>query len=312
MPRPRANSIRSVIVPAAGLGTRLLSATKEQPKEMLPIFAKGDHGTLCLKPALQQIFEQLFDDGVRNFYFIVGREKRAIEDHFTPDRELIQRLSNHKTHIQLRQLECFYNRIDAATIVWVNQPAPKGFGDAVLRAETLVNEESFIVNAGDTCVLSRERSLVTRLMETHLTEGADATLSLKAVSNPTQYGVAEVSGKSKGVFSIRAVVEKPERPRSKLAIMPLYAFTHRIFEALKTTRMGMDRELQLTDAIQKLISSGRRVQALELNADDIRLDVGTPETYWQALQATYRHASLRERGYSRRLFKRAREAFSRD
>jgi UTP--glucose-1-phosphate uridylyltransferase len=291
MSRPSLKNLKSVIIPAAGLGTRLLSATKELPKEMLPIFAKGDNGALCLKPILQQTFEQLFDHGVRNFYFVVGREKRAIEDHFTPDHELIRRLSSHNRRIQLRELACFYNRIDAATIVWVNQPAPKGFGDAVLRAENLVNEASFMVNAGDTCVLSRGRGLASRLAEAHL-EGADATLSLKVVPDPRQYGVAEVSGKSGAAFSVRAVVEKPKTPRGRLAIMPLYVFTHEIFEMLKTTRIGMHRELQLTDAIQKLINSGRKVQAIELSADDIRLDVGTPETYWQALQAAHRHACM--------------------
>jgi UTP--glucose-1-phosphate uridylyltransferase len=244
---------------------------------------------------LQQIFEQLFDHGVRNFYFIVGREKRAIEDHFTPDRELIKKLNNPNRRIQMKQLADFYDRIDAATIVWVNQPVPKGFGDAVLRAENLVDDGSFIVNAGDTCVLSGDSGLIARLARAHSRDGADATLSLRVVSDPRQYGVAEVSGKSQGSFRVRAVVEKPKRPRSSLAIMPLYVFTQKIFEALRVTKIGTGRELQLTDAIQKLIDTGYRVQAVKLKADDIRLDVGTPETYWQALKATHRYACMPQR-----------------
>ncbi len=88
-------AVKKTVIPAAALGTRLLSATKEQPKEMLPVFAAGKDGGLCLKPMVQHILEQLVDFGVREFYFIVGRGKRAIEDQFTPDRDYTHRLNAH-------------------------------------------------------------------------------------------------------------------------------------------------------------------------------------------------------------------------
>jgi UTP--glucose-1-phosphate uridylyltransferase len=156
--------MNSAVVAAAGLGTRLLSATKEQPKEMLPVFASTD-GIVCVKPIIQEIFEQLFDVGVRRFFFIVGKGKRAIEDHFTPDREFIDRLGVHGNNNQASHLDAFYRRIDASMIVWVNQPEPKGFGDAVLQAKHLMTEEPFLLHAGDTIIKSRTESIPTRLAQ---------------------------------------------------------------------------------------------------------------------------------------------------
>lgn len=289
--------IKSVVVPAAGLGTRLLSATKEQPKEMLPVFGASEDGILCLKPMMQQIFEQLFDLDFRNFYFVVGREKRAIEDHFTPDRNLIERLQVHGKNRNIETLEGFYSKVEAANIVWVNQPDPKGFGDAVLRAEPLINEDSFMVHAGDTCILSSGR-FHSRLVQVHEKYDSDATLSLKEIQGPTIriYGVADAAEAEEQTLTVRGVVEKPDAPQSKLAIMPIYLFKWNIFEALRATKPGKGGEIQLTDAIQKLIEAGLKVLAVKLTSDEIRLDIGTPETYWDALNQTYSHAVTQTRG----------------
>src|SRR4029077_6501330 len=127
------------VIPVAGLGTRLLTATKVQPKEMLPVFAK-EGGELCIKPLVQLVFEQLFDFGIREFCFVVGRGKRAIEDHFSPDDDYLKRLTVQDKTASTHQaatasaLEKFYRRIDRASLMWVNQPVPLGFGHAVLQA----------------------------------------------------------------------------------------------------------------------------------------------------------------------------------
>jgi UTP--glucose-1-phosphate uridylyltransferase len=281
--------VTSVVIPAAGLGSRLLTATKEQPKEMLPIFARGGGESLCLKPMLQQIFEQLFDLNIRRFYFIVGREKRAIEDHFTPDTNRIRQLKAARNgRVQAKLLEGFYTRIERSTIVWVNQPMPKGFGEAVLRAEGLVDEDSFMVHAGDSCVISSgQQPFYKRLIQTHAHDESDATLSIHEVSDPRHYGVVEISGYGEGPLQVKGVTEKPARPRSKLAILPMYVFRKSIFDMLRITQPDKAGEIQLTDGIQKLIQTGRRVQALKLGRSDVRLDIGRPETYWEALQFTY-------------------------
>jgi UTP--glucose-1-phosphate uridylyltransferase len=282
--------IRKAVVPAAGLGTRLLSATKEQPKEMLPVFAAGEGDALCLKPMVQRIFEELFDFGVREFYFIVGKEKRAIEDHFTPDAYYVNRLSSHGKGSQATQLSEFYEKIAAASIVWVNQSEPRGFGDAVLQAQRLVGDEQFLVHAGDTYIISAPPTVHSRLVNAHTNGQTDATLALQEVSDPRHYGVAEIEASETDILNVKRVVEKPVKPATNLAIMPLYVFNPTIFQALRVTLPDSRGEVQLTDAIQRLIEGGHSVRAIRLGRDDIRLDIGTPETYWEALELSHRYA----------------------
>lgn len=280
--------ITKAVVPAAGLGTRLLSATKEQPKEMLPLFAVFGDGTICLKPIVQQIFEQLFDFGLRDFYFIVGRGKRAIEDHFTPDHGFVSRLDALGKGGQV--LQDFYRRIEESSIIWVNQPEPKGFGAAVLQAQPLVDGEPFLVHAGDTYIISGTQSILERLTRAHARSEAEATLAIQEVADPRQYGVAEVRETAADSYDVKAVVEKPAEPKSRLAIMPVYVFEPSILEVLRATLPGRRGEIELTDAIQKLIDTGHRVEAVKLQEDDIRLDIGTPESYWKALELSHRYA----------------------
>ena len=147
--------IKKVVITAAGLGTRLLSVTTEMPKEMLPLFCMGSNGDLLLKPVLQLIFEQLYEVGFREFCFIVGRGKRSIEDHFTPDYSYVELLRKRGKEGLAMELEEFYRKVESSVIAWINQPEPRGFGDAVLRAEPFVDNEPFLVHAGDTYVISR-------------------------------------------------------------------------------------------------------------------------------------------------------------
>lgn len=283
-------SVSKAVIPAAGLGTRLLSATKEQPKEMLPLFA-SERGLLCLKPAVQQIFEQLYDLGLREFCFIVGKGKRAIEDHFTPDWNYVRELNEHRKSVQATQLEHLYGKIEASRIVWVNQPEPRGFGHAVLQAESLVGNETFLVQAGDTYITAASTPIHSRLLKAHFNNGADVTLTVQKVRDPRQYGVAEVRSSSSKPLRVLKVEEKPAKPKSNFAIMPLYIFNRTIFDSLRKTEKDSVGEIQLTDAIQGLLDSGSKVQAISLRADDLRLDIGTPETYWEALELSYRNAT---------------------
>jgi UTP--glucose-1-phosphate uridylyltransferase len=259
---------------------------------MLPVFAATEVGTLCVKPIVQEIFEQLFDSGVREFYFIVGRGKRAIEDHFTPERESVDLLNAQGKSGPASDLEHFYSRITQSMIVWVNQPEPKGFGDAVLQAQKLIGTETFLVHAGDTFIISKGSSAIhRRLNGVHSGGNANATLTIQDVADPREYGVAELTERTDGTFDVKRVVEKPTQPASNHAIMPLYIFDAKIFDALAATSPGKGGEVQLTDAIQKLIDTRHTVQAIKLYNDDVRIDIGTPETYWEAIGLSYRLAS---------------------
>ena len=169
------------VIPVAGLGTRLLTATKVQPKEMLPVFAKeGDE--LCIKPLVQLVFEQLFDFGIREFCFVVGRGKRTIEDHFTPDGDYLKRLTMRDRSVtstgaaMASALERFYRRVDGASIMWVNQPVPLGFGHAVLQAKVFAGDDPFLVHAGDAYVYCTDFGHLRRLLSS-FEENAECSFS---------------------------------------------------------------------------------------------------------------------------------------
>jgi len=248
----------------------------------------NSHHNLYVRPLLQSVYEQLCDIGIGEFCFVVGRGKRAIEDHFTPDRRFIISLNNKGKNALAQSMEEFYQRIEKSVITWVNQPEPRGFGDSVLKAEPLVVSEDFIVHAGDTYIISDQNSHLKRLLKVHEEKGADATFLLQEVEDPRSYGVAEVTETEQGVLLVESVVEKPEKPASNLAIMPIYTFNPAIFRALKSVPLGKGGELQLTDGIQRLIDWGLKVYAIKMSSDEVRLDIGTPETYWEALEASYR------------------------
>ena len=285
--------VKKVVITAAGLGTRLLPMSKELPKEMLPIYTKGGSGTPVLKPLLQALFEQLYRFGIREFCFIVGRGKRAVEDHFTPDPDYVAKLNNKGKNTIAAEMVSFYRMVEDSTIVWINQPEPKGFGHAVLMAKPFVEDDPFLVCAGDTYIISKNNEFLKRLVETHERTNSHATILLQRVRDPRKYGVAEVKSVSgmDGVVKVSRVVEKPEKPPSNLAIMPFYIFKPEIMDVLERLKPGVGGEIQLTDGIQGLIDKGRPVYGVLLREDEIRLDIGTPETYWEAIRLSHEYFS---------------------
>ncbi len=283
--------LKKVVIPAAGLGTRLLSVTKEQPKEMLPVFAKGKNGDLCLKPIVQLVFEQLYHVGFREFCFIVGRGKRAIEDHFTPDFSYVSMLDSKGKDGPAEDLEKFYKMIDGSTVSWVNQPEPRGFGDAVLKAKSFAGEDKFMVHAGDSHFLSKDADHLRRVMDASVKTKANALFLSMEVDDPKRFGIVEGETIENGLVKVKHLVEKPLRPASKLAIMPVYVFDSNIFKALEATKAGFAGELQLTDGIQKMVDWNLNVYTTRVGSDEIWLDIGSPDLYWQAQNLSHKHWS---------------------
>jgi len=253
---------------------------------MFPLFAKDELGRMGLKPLLQIIFEHLFDLGFREFCFIVGRGKRAIEDHFTPDHRFLEYL-NSKDGELANHLESFYKRIEDSTILYLNQSEPLGFGHAVLLSKTIVGNEPVLVHAGDVYIQSLGEDHIRRLIGEHRKTGADVTITLHEVADPRQHGVAEVIEGKANEIRVANVVEKPDIPKTNLAIMPMYVFQPVIFEALENISLGKSGEVQLTDGIKKLIDSGAKVMAVRVKKNEIRFDVGSPESYWEAFNLSY-------------------------
>ncbi|MFQ6134849.1 MAG: sugar phosphate nucleotidyltransferase, partial [Nitrososphaerales archaeon] len=170
---------------------------------------------------------------------------------------------------------------------WINQPEAKGVGHAVLQARSFTNKEPFIVHAGDTYITSNGEEHIRQILKTQEKEEATATLCLLEVDNPKHYGIAEII-EANQPYRIKRVIEKPEKPLTNLAVMPIYAFTERIYEALEETKPGKGGETQLTDGIQKLIEWNQNVLALILK-HTLHLDIGTPGSYWHAQKLSYQH-----------------------
>ena len=268
---------------------RLYPATKEQPKEMLPIFTTTSDGEVMIKPVVQVVFEQLHNAGLREFCFVVGRRKRSIEDHFTPDAECVRNLEDLGRNSLAANIREFYANLRSSTIMWVNQPEAKGFGNAVLMAQPFVQNEQCLVHAGDSCIISTGMNYIKKLLGVHDRFEADATFLVLEIKKPKQYGIIEGKEAAPGVIKVNSAVEKPVKPATNLAIMAMYAFRPAIFKALEKTKPGKNGEIQLTDAIQKLIDDGLNVYAVKLDKSYSHLDVGSPERYWEGLCVSHKH-----------------------
>jgi len=275
-----------IVLTAAGRGTRLLPFTKEMPKEMMPIFTKIHNNQRSVIPLLQYIFEQFYSMKIRDFCFVVGRDKRSIKDHFALHQSYLNELSvNRKTMLN------FYKKLKNCHLIWVNQNKPLGFGDAVKRVEKFVGEEDFILQAGDISIVSRFKHPILRLIEiAKKNPDASAILVCKKVKDAKRYGILQIKNRSPQVYFVEGVEEKPVRPKSNLGILALYYFKPEIFHSLKKTKQGKNNELQLTDGIQQMINDGKKVLAIPLTKDDIEIDVGTVESYRDAQVSSYKRA----------------------
>ena len=278
--------IKKAVIPAAGLGTRLLPITKELPKEMLPIVAVTKNGKLCMKPMLQAIFEQLYDVYFREFAFIVGKGKRAIEDHFSPDEDFVQYLEDRNRKDSAEELQDFYRKINESNVVFINQPKPRGFGDAVGRAALFTGSERFLMQAGDDLVISKDNNHLRRATETFEEYDADTLFLVEEVQDPRNYGVVTGKEIKPGVLQVESIVEKPQKPQSNLAIVALYLFKPIIYKAINEVKPDKNGEIQLAEALQLLIKWNCKVFGLKLGSNEKRIDIGTAESYLEMLKST--------------------------
>ncbi len=236
-------SIRKAVIPAAGLGTRFLPATKASPKEMLPVVDK---------PAIQYVVEEAVRAGMDDVLMITGRSKRALEDHFDRVVELEQTL---EAKGDLVKLALVREASELATVHYVRQGDPAGLGHAVLAAAQHVGQEAFAVLLGDDLIDPRD-ALLSTMVEVQQREGG-SVVALMQVPHETihLYGCAAVES-SGDVVQITGLVEKPpvEQAPSDLAIIGRYVLSATVFDVLRRTPPGRGGEIQLTDALQELIS----------------------------------------------------------
>ncbi|MHC9537679.1 UTP--glucose-1-phosphate uridylyltransferase GalU [Dellaglioa sp. BT-FLS60] len=258
--------VRKAIIPAAGLGTRFLPATKAMAKEMLPIVDK---------PTIQYIVEEAKAAGIEDILIVTGKGKRPIEDHFDSVPELE---ANLKAKGKTELLKIVEETTDI-NLFFIRQSHPRGLGDAVLMAKDFVGDEPFVVMLGDDIMQDKvplTKQLMNRYEETHASTLAVMEVPHKEVS---KYGViAPQNEVSKGLFDVEKFVEKPaiEDAPSDLAIIGRYLLTPEIFGMLETQEPGEGNEIQLTDAIDRL-NKTQRVFAHEFKGD--RYDVGNKFGY---------------------------------
>jgi len=271
------------VLTVAGLGTRLLPLTKDIPKEMLPIYSRTKSGELILKPILQEIFESLYQYKIRDFCFVVGKSKRAVQDHFTPDFDLIKYLKKEKKGKQVEVLNQFFKKLEKSHISFTYQPKPIGFGDAIECGKRFVGNDYFLLHAGDDIVISKNNNHIKRLEANFKKYNAEMACLIEKVDDPTNYGVVNGKFLEKNVIEIKEMQEKPKKPKSKYAIIAIYIFKPTIFQYLSKVKKSSNPEKQLADAFNEAIKNKAKMIGVILNKNEKRIDIGTPETYYKVL-----------------------------
>ena len=274
--------VRKAIIPAAGLGTRFLPATKAQPKEMLPIVDK---------PTIQYIIEEAVASGIEEILIITGRNKKCIEDHFDKSVELEMELEkNNKTEL----LDLVRGISDMVDIHYIRQKEPRGLGHAILCAKAFVGNEPFAVLLGDD-VVDSEVPCLKQLMDCYK-EYKTSILGVQTVAkeNVDKYGIVDGIHIEDRVYKVKNLVEKPavEDAPSNVAILGRYIITPQIFDILSETKPGKGGEIQLTDALQTLIENEAMYA---YNFEGRRYDVGDKLGFLQAtVEFALKRPELRE------------------
>jgi UTP--glucose-1-phosphate uridylyltransferase len=238
-------AVTKAVIPAAGLGTRFLPATKASPKEMLPVVDK---------PAIQYVVEEAVRAGLDDILMVTGRNKRPLEDHFDRVVELEESLAAKGDEQKLALVQ---EASRLATIHYVRQGDPLGLGHAVLAAAQHVGDQPFAVLLGDDLIDARD-PLLEQMVALQQREGGSVVALMEVPKDQvSMYGCAAVQGGDGDVVRITGLVEKPavEAAPSNLAVIGRYILSPAVFEVLRATAPGSGGEIQLTDAIQELIST---------------------------------------------------------
>lgn len=253
-------TVKKAIIPAAGLGTRFLPATKAMPKEMLPIVDK---------PTIQYIVEEAIESGIEDIIIVTGKGKRAIEDHFDHSFELEQNLLEKGKHEILKKVQ----ESSKINIHYIRQKEPKGLGHAVWCARKFIGSEPFAVLLGDDIVQAETPCLRQLMDQYEATQSSVIGVQTVPETETHRYGIIDPLAQKGRSYQVSQFVEKPDQGTapSNLAIMGRYVLTPEIFTFLENQQTGAGGEIQLTDAIQRL-NEIQRVFAYDFEGK--RYDVG--------------------------------------
>ncbi len=263
--------IRKAVIPAAGLGTRFLPATKSMPKEMLPIIDK---------PIIQFVVEEAIASGIDDIIIITGRGKRAIEDYFDTSPELENHLVKNEKYKLLREIKDIASLAD---IHYIRQKEPNGLGDAVLKAEKHIGAEPFAVLLGDD-IIKAKVPCIKQLMTLFDEYNQHAVIAVEEVSAEkiSDYGILKGREIADSVYRVEDIIEKPslDEAPSNIGAVGRYILTPKIFECIRKTGQGKGNEIQLTDAI-RLLKSEEEVYGYVF--EGTRYDAGDKAGYVKAI-----------------------------
>jgi UTP--glucose-1-phosphate uridylyltransferase len=238
-------AIKKAVFPVAGLGTRFLPATKANPKEMLPIVDK---------PLIQYAVEEAIQSGITELIFVTGRNKRSIEDHFDKNIELEASLIASNKNLLLESIRSIIP--SHVKCIYTRQSEPLGLGHAVLQAKTIINDEPFAVLLADD-LTDAHTPVLKQLILQHQKEQS-SVIAIEDISKEktVQYGIVDVGDSKNNLYKINSIVEKPQPidAPSTLGVIGRYVFNPEIFDCLEKIKPGKGGEIQLTDAIQMLLS----------------------------------------------------------
>ena len=286
--------MKTAVVTTAGLGTRLLTTTKASPKTLLPLYDRSFDGNKepLLRPLIEIIFENLYDNGFRKFCFIVGtKNKKSILNHILPDQEYIKLLKKRNNLFDKRfvnALQKFYKKFEKCEIKWISQNSPMGFGHALLASKKFVGNDPFLLHTGD--AYFPDYSFLTDFIKSsQYDKKTTTTLLLQYKKSLKGFGIAQTK-KKVPLDIVFHVAEKPKKPQSNLVILPIYILKPDIFEALKKTSLGYNNELQVTDAINTLMGWNHKVTAYNFR-NNKWFDIGTTRAYFHALNYSFKIAT---------------------
>lgn len=278
------------MITAAGLGTRLLPATRELPKEMFPFCVYDSHGSPCAKPMIQLVFESLYSHGLRNFCFVVGRRRRAVEDFFTEDRPLLDLLLTKTNNGVADQMEMFFQKLRSSDLSFLRQPEPLGFGDAILKSKHFVGNDDFVLHAGDDVILSEGNDHLRRLEAGFRDHDAAIACLLSEGEETRLYGAVTGDELGDGCVMIDSVEEKPTHSKLKTSVIAVYAFKPVVFDYLQEAKSKVRPEGELEFAVRKMIADGLPFVGVKLAKDERRIDIGSPLSYIAAMDSVLKRS----------------------
>ncbi len=267
--------VTDAVIPVAGLGTRLLPATRSQPKEMLPVLDR---------PVVQHVIEELVAGGIGRVLFVTGKRKRAIEDHFDADPELGSApLIDPRAGLQ---------------ILYTRQPRPAGLGDALRYAEGFAEGRGVLVALGDALIEPAPQAagpgIVRRLIDAYEEGGVAAVIAVERVPDHavSRYGIVVGRQRADGLLEVSSVLEKPDPASvpSRMAVAARYVLSPAVLAQLQLTAPDASGEVQLADAFRALLERGERILAVPLAPGERRHDIGTVASY----SATFLRYALRD------------------